>query len=193
MRRLIAGESQHRIAEDLGMTESRISIICNSPLFKRELKKLEDEVKDRYIDTTAAVQQRLNSLQPAAVDILESILNKNEVNGKMVSLPLKRETALDVLELAGNGKKKNTTVADAMSDVVKIISDGFKLAKELKAQQNGNGNGNGNGIIHKGQSGEVAKESTPQMNASDQIIPSPDGPTIVNMEETEYNISDASQ
>jgi hypothetical protein len=132
MRRLVAGETQHRIAVEMGMTESRLSIICNSPLFKRELAALEAEVKGRYITTTADIQAKINQLQPRAVDILDQILNKTEVDGKSVSLPLKRDVALDVLELAGSGKKKNATVADAMGDVVKIIADGFKLAKELK-------------------------------------------------------------
>jgi hypothetical protein len=132
MRRLVAGESQHRIAAEIGMTECRLSIICNSPLFKRELAALEEEVKSRYITTTADIQGRINKLQPRAVDILDQILNKTEVDGRAVTLPLKRDVALDVLELAGSGKKKNATVADAMGDVVKIIADGFKLAKELK-------------------------------------------------------------
>jgi hypothetical protein len=117
MRRLVAGESQHRIAAEIGMTECRLSIICNSPLFKRELAALEEEVKSRYITTTADIQGRINKLQPRAVDILDQILNKTEVDGRAVTLPLKRDVALDVLELAGSGK---------------IIADGFKLAKELK-------------------------------------------------------------
>ncbi len=203
MRRLIAGETQHQISVDMNITESRLSIICNSPLFKRELANLESEVKSRYINTTADVQARLNLLQPRAVEVLDELLNKKEVDGIRVSLPLKKDTALDVLELAGSGKKKNATVADAMSDVVKIISDGFKLAKELKDEQqrqmqhsnanggnghNGNGNGNGNGhnITPSSDLSVAASATVPEDNHTTL-----GGPTIVNMEETEYNISDS--
>jgi hypothetical protein len=134
MRRLVAGETQHQIAMDMGFTESRLSVICNSPLFKRQLAELNDEVHERYVERTGDIQGRLLELQPKAVDVLESIISKKEVDGKVVSLNLKKETALDILELAGSGKKKNNTVADAMGDVVKVISDGFKLAKELRDQ-----------------------------------------------------------
>jgi len=230
MRRLIAGETQHRISVEMGITESRLSIICNSPLFKRELAALEAEVKGRYITNTADIQDKINRLQPRAVEVLDHILNKSEVDGKMVSLPLKRDVALDILELAGSGKKKNGTVADAMGDVVKIIADGFKLAKELKdasvaeakeelinAQRqkpvNGNGVNGVNGTHHNISSGGSnisyptdsssnisVDSSTSLVQGQDSVTLSPDeshsvseniAPTIVNMEDTEYTITDA--
>lgn len=135
MRRQIAGESQRRIALELGMSESRLSIICNSPLYKREYARLEQEVKGRFVEVAANVQNKVTELQPTALGVLEKILKEKEVDGIRVSLPLKRDTALDILELGGNGKKKTDVKNDAMADVVKIISDGFELAKQAMEER----------------------------------------------------------
>jgi hypothetical protein len=131
MRRLIAGESQRRIALELGMSEGRLSVICNSPLFKRKYAELEAEVKSRFVEKTASITAKVNELQPHAVNVLENILKNKVVDDQRVSLSLKRDVALDVLDLGGNGKKskESNTKEDAMSAVVKIISDGFNLAK----------------------------------------------------------------
>ena len=40
MYRLVAGEKQVDIALDLKITTTRLSIICNSPLFKKEYRKV---------------------------------------------------------------------------------------------------------------------------------------------------------
>jgi hypothetical protein len=131
MRRLIAGESQRRIALELGMSEGRLSVVCNSPLFKRKYAELESEVKSRFVEKTASITAKVNELQPQAVQVLENILKNKVVDDQRVSLALKRDVALDVLDLGGNGKKSkdSNTKEDAMSAVVKIISDGFQLAK----------------------------------------------------------------
>ena len=47
MRRLCIGESQRDIAFSLGMDESRLSVIVNSPLFQLELRKMQRRQEDR--------------------------------------------------------------------------------------------------------------------------------------------------
>lgn len=128
MRREIAGEKPRTIAREMGMSEARLSVIRNSPLYQREYKRLEDEVKGRFVDVQANVQQKVNELQPVAMNVLEKILNNTEVDGMKVSLALKKDTALDVLDLGGNsGKSKEKT--SAIDDVIQVISQGFELAK----------------------------------------------------------------
>ena len=39
-RRLVAGDRQKDIADDMKMTYSRMSIICNSPAFKTQIQRL---------------------------------------------------------------------------------------------------------------------------------------------------------
>jgi hypothetical protein len=151
MRRLVVGETQHHIAKDLGMSESRLSIICNSPLFKRELSKLEGEVKTKFIDHTAATAARIDELQPEAIKVLELIVTKNkDENNYPIPLRLKKDTALDILELAGSGKKR--TKDDDIGDLTKLITEGFKLATAIK-QLNGGDNRNSNSAGGNGGSG----------------------------------------
>lgn len=133
MRRLIAGESQKEIAIALGMTQSRISIIVNSPLFKREYEKLEQEVQDRFKVKQSDIQEEVNSLQPDALKVLKDIIQNKEVDGLKVSLPLKRDTALDILALGGNSKNgngNNGNGKDSLAGVINIISQGFALAEQ---------------------------------------------------------------
>lgn len=140
MRRQIAGESQRSIAIALGMTETRVSVICNSPLYKREYAKLAKSVDDRFIEVQANVQQQLNKkvedLQLDAFGVLEKIIHQKDIDGMRVTPLLKKDTALEVLELGGNRKNKANEKADAMSDVVKIISEGFKLAQSAIDERN---------------------------------------------------------
>jgi hypothetical protein len=132
IRRLIAGESQKKIAFDLGMSEGRLSVICNSPLFKRKYAELESEVKARFIEKTASIASKVEVLQVKAVDVLEHMLTNSSIDGMKVSPALKRDVALDILDLGGNGKKgkDSQNKGDAMSDVVSIISQGFEVAKQ---------------------------------------------------------------
>ena len=55
MRRLTIGESQRDISHALGMTEGRMSIIVNSPLFQLELRKMQRRQEDRV----ALIQESL--------------------------------------------------------------------------------------------------------------------------------------
>jgi hypothetical protein len=131
IRRLIAGESQRKIAFDLGMSEGRLSVICNSPLFKRKYAELEAEVKARFVEKTASVASKVEVLQVKAVDVLEHMLTNKDIDGMKISPALKRDVALDILDLGGNGKKsKEPSKGDAMADVVSIISQGFEVAKQ---------------------------------------------------------------
>jgi hypothetical protein len=144
IRRLIAGESQRKIALDIGMTEARLSVIRNSPLFKRKYAEMEAEVRARFIEKTSSVAEEVNNkvkeLQPKAINTLETLLKDEKINGMKISPALKRDVALDVLDLGGNGKKaKEPSKGDAMSDVIQIIKDGFALAKaNVEAQKRRN-------------------------------------------------------
>jgi len=50
MIRLINGQRARRIAEDMGLTEGRFSIIRNSPLFQVELRKMMSKREERLFD-----------------------------------------------------------------------------------------------------------------------------------------------
>jgi hypothetical protein len=123
MRRLVCGQTQRDIASELGLTESRLSIIVNSPLFKVELAKMERDVRTKAVENIGDVGARVAKLQSPAIDVLETIVK--EKAGK-IPYTLKRAAAMDILELAGTKKNKND---DGMNDFAQFISEAFAEAK----------------------------------------------------------------
>jgi hypothetical protein len=55
MRRLCMGESQRDISERMGVNESRLSVVVNSPLFQLELRKMQRRMEDKVADITEGV------------------------------------------------------------------------------------------------------------------------------------------
>ena len=78
MNRLLLGQKEVDIAQDLGMSQSRISIIVNSPLFKLEMKK---QLMKR--------QARILSIEDNIIDAGEtaSQLLKDTVSNENIVLP----------------------------------------------------------------------------------------------------------
>jgi hypothetical protein len=124
MRRLICGETQREIAKALGLNEPRLSIICNSPLFKIELSKLERKVQARVIDSVGDVSARIAKLQAPAVDVLADIVDPKNQG---VSYNTKRLAAMDILEMSGAKKNK---AEDGMSDWAQFVSAAYAEAKQ---------------------------------------------------------------
>lgn len=99
-RRLVAGDRQCDIARDLGLTESRLSIIVNSPEHQRLVHELSTEADHGATD----IAGRLRSLSSNAVDVLELVI-KRETAPLMVALQVK--VAEMILDRAGHGPTKN--------------------------------------------------------------------------------------
>jgi hypothetical protein len=143
IRRLVCGQTQREIARDLNLNEGRLSIICNSPLFKIELGKMERDVRTKAIDSVGDVTARIAKLQGPALDVLEDIVINPE--NKDIGLGLRQKTAVTVLEMAGAKKNKNE---DGMSDFAQFISEAYNQAKQraldkldqgLSSSESGNG------------------------------------------------------
>jgi hypothetical protein len=127
IRRLVAGQTQRVIAQEMGYTEGRLSIIINSPLFQIKLKAFEKQVNDRVVDNVANFEKKVRELQTPALETISGLMerSKNE--------RLRRDCAKDVLELGGNIKKERD--ADGMNEFARIIADAFKSANERNAQR----------------------------------------------------------
>ena len=129
MRRLISGQSQVTISRELNITQSRLSIICNSPLFKRELANLEGKVENKFVEQRGNVETRVSNLQHKALDILEDIVSKDVIGDSKVPLRLKKDAACDILDL-GDLKKKDHN--DGLNDFAKFVTDAFKIAVDKR-------------------------------------------------------------
>ena len=99
-RRLVLGEKAKEICDALGVSESRFSIIVNSPLFKMEIKRLE-EMRDRGVGD---VTQTLRELSPIALEVVERTMHKAK------SESMRFTAAESILDRAGFGKTSRTDV-----------------------------------------------------------------------------------
>lgn len=127
IRRLVCGQTQVEIAEEMGYSQGRLSIIINSPLFQHKLKEFQKQVSDKLVDTIANVENKVRLVQPAAVDTIVNIMNKKG-NDR-----LRRDCAKDLLEIGGTfGRKRDE---DGMNDFARIIADAFKMAQGINGTQ----------------------------------------------------------
>ena len=114
MRRLVAGERQKDIADDLRMTYSRMSIICNSPAFKTQLERMSLGADNNALD----IDSRITALSSDAMSLMEDALQDNV----MAIAPKDRlGIAKDILDRAGHGATKKialqtTTITEADLD-----------------------------------------------------------------------------
>lgn len=76
MYRLLAGQTQKQIANDLGLSETWVSLVKSSDIFKEEYQRLVDMVRAKVIDTSSEVQEIINCAAPTAakkiVELMES-------------------------------------------------------------------------------------------------------------------------
>ena len=140
MYRLITGQTQARIATDLEMDQSRLSVIVNSPLFKSELRKMEDQVFESLKESRGDISAKVKELQPAALGIIQGIMESKKAGAR-----LRRDCAKDILEL---DKKRRSVEDEGMTPFAKVIQDAFKIATERHksaTESNGHDHGHGNG------------------------------------------------
>lgn len=105
LRRLVAGDRQVDIARDMQMTQSRMSIICNSPAFKTQLERLSLGADNNALD----VQDRVTALSSDAMSVLEDVLQ----NGEGIPKKLQVDVARDIMDRAGHGAVKKTATITA--------------------------------------------------------------------------------
>ena len=78
MYRLLAGQTQKQIANDLGLSETWVSLVKNSKIFKEEYQKLVDEVRSKVVDSSAEVQEIINCAAPTAAKKIVELIDSDE-------------------------------------------------------------------------------------------------------------------
>lgn len=107
IRRLVAGERQVDIAKDLQMTQSRMSIICNSPAFKSQLARMSEGADSSAL----SVQDRITNLSVDAISVLEDALQED-----ILPIKEKAKVAQDMLDRAGHSAvKKVHTIQETLT------------------------------------------------------------------------------
>jgi len=99
-RRIALGQRPVDVAHELGMSPEHASIICRSPVFQRELARLE-EMRDKGVTSVEAAYQEI---APVALEQLERTMYKTK------SESLKTKIAFGILDRAGFGPVSKTNI-----------------------------------------------------------------------------------
>lgn len=95
-RRLVSGDKPREIAQSLGMTETRLSIITNSPVFQIHLQELSAKADEAAAD----VSGRISKLAIESMTVLENAIR---VKSDEISATQRTKFALESLAMAGFG------------------------------------------------------------------------------------------
>ena len=119
-RRLVAGDRQKDIADDLQITYSRMSIICNSPAFKSQVDRLSVGADNNAL----GVADRITQLSDDAMATLEDVLQQGEE--KNIPIKTRVSVAQDVLDRAGHSAVKKV---HSMTEKVLTAGDIAEMRK----------------------------------------------------------------
>jgi DNA-binding CsgD family transcriptional regulator len=108
------GKTNSYIAETLGFTESRVSVLRSNTQVQAEITRLQELAFER------TVGERLKEMGPQAANILEEILTTEDPNVKM---SLKKETAVWVLEkLTGRPKQDIDIQSSTLGSFIEMLN-----------------------------------------------------------------------
>lgn len=127
-RLLVSGVSQQEIAKRLSLSESWVSIVCNSPIFQQYLSSLRGRVEVGLADVRATINE--GAVQSAT--LLLNMLKKDDVNHQT-----KAKIAFDFLDRAGYGaiktvRNENLTVTMTSSDIEEIKQNRERLLEKSR-------------------------------------------------------------
>ena len=135
MRHFIAGKTNREVAELFGMTEARVSLIKNSPLFREEMAKMEKEVKDEYVQTegskvqTDLIRVRMKERAAEAADTLYELMKGAE------SEAVRQKSAMEILDRTGykaTEKFEGEVVVDASDGLINALNAALAEMREKK-------------------------------------------------------------
>ena len=126
MRRLVAGISLSVAAEEIGLTVSRASLIVNSPLFQAEMKRMEADIKNGFVEAEADRQavaadptrQYLSDSAEMAARTLKGALSDENAT-------IRVSAAKDILDRTGYAKEdkiKAKVLVEPSQSLIDVIN-----------------------------------------------------------------------
>ena len=123
MRRLVSGMTLSQASEDLGFTVGRASVIVNSPLFQDEMKRMEGELREEFVEREAdksadAVRVSLTESAEIAARTLKGALDDE-------SAAVRVSAAKDILDRTGYAKEdkiKATVLVEPSQSLIDVVS-----------------------------------------------------------------------
>ena len=105
MRKLLAGKELKDVAEDLGFTVKRASLVVNSPLFQEEMKRMQEQIDKGVIAVESEIEHMDGGvkaqLEAEALASLKVIIGLRD---GAASERVKQVSALEILDRAGYTK-----------------------------------------------------------------------------------------
>lgn len=120
MQRLVAGEPLASAARDLGFSMAAAKAVAKSPLFQKELQRMQTELTLHLYDAMA----ELKGLQPDAVDALRDVVNLK------ANPALRLAAARQILDRTGVGTVKQVKVDHttlSYEERLQIVQQGGEL------------------------------------------------------------------
>lgn len=127
-RLLVSGKTQQEISRTLQLSESWVSIVCNSPIFRQYLDSLRTRVEVGLADVRSVINE--GAVQSA--NVLLQMLKQPEV-----SPATKAKVAFDFLDRAGYGaiKKVQTESTTVVLDTSRLAEIVAKRDEMLRRSQ----------------------------------------------------------
>lgn len=125
MRRLVAGIPLNQACEDIGLTVARASLIVNSPLFQAEMKKMEGEVREGFVE--AEGERQVMASDPTRVYLSDaSEMAARTLKGALSdeSPTIRISAAKDILDRTGYAKEdkiKAKVVVEPSQSLIDVI------------------------------------------------------------------------
>jgi len=138
MRYLISGKPQGEVAELFGMTPSRFSIICNSPLFKAERTQMETEIGGQFVENEGGKVHRDAVREKLMQEALASLDTVIALRDGATSERVRQLSALEILDRAGYKapeRIEGNVEVDASEGLVNAISCAMREMKDGSALQ----------------------------------------------------------
>ena len=101
-RRIVLGQKNVDIANDLGVTPTMVSLVKNSPLVKDHIASLQEKADEEAINISA----RIKELAPKALQVLEDIVVRGQLSGEAVPARIRGQHAENLLDRAGHAAPK---------------------------------------------------------------------------------------
>ena len=121
-RMLMSGMRQCDIAEELCMSDTQVSIVVHSPLFKQYMSKLQDRANDQCFSVRAYMQEHVKLAAKKVVAL---------VDNSMVNPATQLSASMKVLRLAGED------IEDDSKGVGKTVININAMTFEQKLQASG--------------------------------------------------------
>jgi len=139
MRALVSGKTPSFVADIFKITESQLSEIMHSPLFKEEMAALEKELEKRLIEVRAQelIQEDPDKILKEATELaaqtLKGALNDPNVHGRIKASIEVLNRAREISEAAGEKVEPSQGFKDMMERCMKETQDnGSKGVLETK-------------------------------------------------------------